>query len=57
VAYTAAFTATTTKTAASFGIEIAYTPAAGQPSVLPDSGPVTLTQGGIWVAQLGAKFF
>jgi hypothetical protein len=58
VAYTATFTATTTTTAASFGIEISYTAAAGQPSVLPNSGPVTLTHGGIWVAQLGSeKFF
>jgi hypothetical protein len=58
VAYTATFTATTATAAASFGIEISYTPAAGQPSALPDSGPVTLSQGAIWVAPLGAeKFF
>jgi large repetitive protein len=55
VTYTATFTATTAAAAASFGITIAYTPAVGQPSALPDSGPVALTQGGIWVAPLGAQ--
>lgn len=57
VAYTATFTATTATARASFGITIAHTPAAGQPSALPNSGPVMLTQGGVWVAPLGAKAF
>ena len=57
VAYTATFTATTAVAKASFGITIDHTPAAGQPSALPNSGPVMLTQGGVWVAPLGAKTF
>jgi MBG domain (YGX type) len=47
VGYTANFTATTKTAVASFGIKIAYTPAAGQPSPLPNSEPVALTSGGI----------
>ncbi len=57
MAYTATFTATTAVAKASFGITIAHTPAAGQPSALPNSGPVMLTQGGVWLAPLGAKTF
>jgi MBG domain (YGX type)/Putative Ig domain len=47
VSYTAVFTATTKTAKASFGITIAYTPSAGQPSPLPNSGATTLTTGGI----------
>ncbi len=47
VTYTAAFTATAKTAAASFGIKIVYTPSAGQPSPLPNSGLITLTSGGI----------
>jgi hypothetical protein len=58
VAYTAKFTATTAKAAATFGITINYTPAHGQPATLPDSSPVPLINGGIWVAAGGGgRFF
>jgi hypothetical protein len=46
VTYTATLTATTKTTPAIFGIEIAYTPSAGQPTPLPNSGPTILTSGG-----------
>jgi hypothetical protein len=38
----------TRSTAASFGIEIAYTPTSGQPA-LPDTSPIALSHGGIFI--------
>ncbi len=47
VSYTARVTATTKSSPGSFGITIAYTPGAGQPSPLPNSSPITITRGSI----------
>jgi hypothetical protein len=47
VAYTASYTATSKTSPGTFGITISYTPAAGQPAPLPNSAPVTLTNGAI----------
>jgi len=49
VVYKATVTAATKTTAASFGITITYTPASGQPPLLPNSAPVVLTKGGITI--------
>jgi hypothetical protein len=40
-------TDTTKSSPGSFGITVAYTPAAGQPSPLPNSAPITLSKGAI----------
>ena len=45
VAYTASFTATTTTSPGSFGIQISYTPVPPQPSTLPNSAPISLRSG------------
>ena len=49
VTYKAVGNSATKSTGASFGISITYTPGAGQPTVLPNSSPVALTEGGITV--------
>jgi hypothetical protein len=45
VPYTAAFTASTSRSAGAFGAHLSYTPMGAQPPVLPNSGPVSLTRG------------
>ena len=52
VAYKAIANASTKTTPASFGINIAYiyTPAAGEPTSLPNSSPLRLTRGGITIS-------
>jgi hypothetical protein len=50
VAFTARFTATAKTSPGSFGIQISYTPAAPQPSALPNSSPVSLKSGTITMA-------
>jgi MBG domain (YGX type)/Bacterial Ig-like domain (group 3) len=50
VAFTASFTATTTTSPGSFGIQISYTPVPPQPSTLPDSSPISLHDGIIVMA-------
>ncbi len=47
VAYTATYTETTKTSAGTFGVTITYTPAAGQPTPLPNSAPIKLTAGTI----------
>jgi hypothetical protein len=47
VAYTATYTETTKTSAGTFGVTITYTPAAGQPTPLPNSAPIKLTTGTI----------
>ena len=46
VTYKASANTATKTAAASFGITINYTPTAGQPSTLPNSGPVAIIKGG-----------
>ena len=50
VAFTASFTATTTTSPGSFGIQISYTPVPPQPSTLPNSSPISLRSGIIVMA-------
>jgi hypothetical protein len=50
VGFTASFTATTTKSPGSFGIQISYTPVPPQPSTLPNSSPISLRSGIIVMA-------
>ena len=50
VAFTARFTATTTTSPGSFGIQISYTPVPPQPSTLPNSSPINLRSGLIVMA-------
>ena len=50
VAFTASFTATTTTSPGSFGIQISYTPVPPQPPTLPNSSPVSLRSGIIVMA-------
>ncbi len=50
VAFTASFTATTTTSPGSFGIQISYTPVPPQPSTLPNSSPISLHDGIIVMA-------
>ena len=50
VAFTARFTATTTTSPGSFGIQISYTPVPPQPSTLPNSSPISLRSGIIVMA-------
>jgi hypothetical protein len=47
VTYKATANATTKTSPGSFGVTISYTPAAGQPTALPNSSPVAVTKGGI----------
>jgi hypothetical protein len=49
VAYKAIANTATKTTTTSFGINITYTPVSGQPTLLPNSSPVTLTKGGIFI--------
>jgi hypothetical protein len=42
-----AFTATTSTSPGSFGIQISYTPVSPQPPTLPNSSPVSLKSGAI----------
>ena len=50
VAFTASFTATTTTSSGSFGIQISYTPVPPQPSTLPNSSLISLRSGIIVMA-------
>jgi hypothetical protein len=50
VAFTASFTATTTTSPGTFGIQISYTPVPPQPSTLPNSSPISLRSGIIVIA-------
>jgi beta propeller repeat protein len=50
VAFTASFTATTSASPGSFGIQISYTPVSPQPPTLPNSSPVSLKSGAIVMA-------
>jgi hypothetical protein len=45
VSYTATFTATTSKSLGTFGIQISYTPSSSQPGPLPNSAPQPLVAG------------
>jgi hypothetical protein len=47
VPYTATASASSETTAGSFGITITFTPVAPQPTLLPNSAPVTITRGSI----------
>jgi hypothetical protein len=49
VSYTATYAATTKTSPGTLGVSIAYTPAKGQPTPLPNSAPITLTTGHITV--------
>ena len=50
VSYTATYAATTKTSPGTLGVSIAYTPAKGQPTPLPNSAPITLTTGHITVS-------
>jgi MBG domain (YGX type)/Putative Ig domain len=50
VAFTASFTATTSTSPGSFGMQISYTPVSPQPPTLPNSSPVSLKSGAIVMA-------
>ena len=49
-AFTACFTATTSTSPGSFGIQITYAPVPPQPPTLPNSSPISLTSGAIVMA-------
>jgi hypothetical protein len=50
VAYTAAANAAAKTAAASFGLSISYTPVSPQPTVLPNSSPLSLNRGSIVIS-------
>jgi hypothetical protein len=49
VTYKATANAATKTKAASFGVMITYAPVVGQPTTLPNSSPITLTHGSVFI--------